>query len=137
MSDPGLTGLNHITLAVTDLPRALGFYRDLLGARLRARWSTGAYLEIGPLWLCLTLTDSVTAGSNYSHIAFSCAPRDFARLAARIRAQARIWQHNSSEGDSLYFLDPDGHRLELHDGTLDSRIAHYRSHPEKGVTLYD
>ncbi len=31
-----VTGVNHITLAVTDLPRAITFYTDLLGGRLRA-----------------------------------------------------------------------------------------------------
>ncbi|MCO1994833.1 hypothetical protein FA420_04920, partial [Pseudomonas aeruginosa] len=31
-----LTGLNHLTLAVADLPASIAFYRDLLGFRLEA-----------------------------------------------------------------------------------------------------
>jgi catechol 2,3-dioxygenase-like lactoylglutathione lyase family enzyme len=31
-----LTALNHLTLAVTDLPRSLDFYTQVLGCRLRA-----------------------------------------------------------------------------------------------------
>ncbi|WP_159065009.1 hypothetical protein [Thaumasiovibrio subtropicus] len=31
---------------------------------------------------------------------------------------------NRSEGQSLYLLDPDGHKLELHVGDLNSRLAH-------------
>ncbi len=49
-----LTGLNHLTLAVADLPASIAFYRDLLGFRLEARWDQGAYLELGSLWLCLS-----------------------------------------------------------------------------------
>jgi catechol 2,3-dioxygenase-like lactoylglutathione lyase family enzyme len=50
-----LTGLNHLTLAVRDLPRSIAFYRDLLHFHLDAKWDTGAYLHLGDLWLCLTL----------------------------------------------------------------------------------
>ena len=31
-----LTGLNHLTLAVRDLERSVGLYRQLLGFELRA-----------------------------------------------------------------------------------------------------
>ena len=130
-----VTGLNHITLAVTDLPRSMAFYRELLGATLRAEWSNGAYLELGSIWLCLTRAETVTPRTDYTHIAFSTG--DYTALAKRISAQAPLWQDNSSEGGSVYFLDPDGHRLELHDGDLESRLAHYRAHPDKGVILYD
>ena len=36
-----LTTLNHLTLAVTDLPRSLDFYTQVLGCRLHARWDGG------------------------------------------------------------------------------------------------
>ena len=36
-----LTALNHLTLAVTDLPRSLDFYTQVLGCRLHARWDGG------------------------------------------------------------------------------------------------
>ena len=41
-----LTGLNHLTLAVTDLNRSVVFYRDLLQLRLDATWDVGAYLSL-------------------------------------------------------------------------------------------
>ncbi len=33
-----------------------------------------------------------------------------------------LFKENTSPGDSLYFLDPDGHKLELHVGSWQNRI---------------
>lgn len=133
-----ITGVNHVTLAVSDLSRSVSFYTDVLGGRLRADWSGGAYLDLGGLWLCLTLSGKpIEPRDDYTHLALSCTTEGFAPLAARIRQAARLWQDNTSEGASLYFLDPDGHKLELHRGDLASRLDHYRTHPEKNVRLHD
>ncbi|GGL67297.1 VOC family protein [Wenxinia marina] len=129
-----ITGVNHVTLAVADLDRSLGFWQGVLGGRVRARWARGAYLELGTLWLCLAV-GPVSAREDYTHLALSCAPGHFDRLAERLRAAAPEWQENRSEGASVYVLDPDGHRVELHAGDLESRLAHYRAHPETGVTV--
>ncbi|MET0138047.1 MAG: VOC family protein [Sphingobium sp.] len=132
-----MTGLNHITLAVSDIDRSVGFYRDMLGGRLRAIWAEGAYLEIGPLWLCLSLDENVRseAHADYSHVAFSVSEVDYGRLSDRIAEQCILWKDNRSEGASTYFLDPDGHKLEIHVGTLASRLAHYLANPAKGVRV--
>jgi catechol 2,3-dioxygenase-like lactoylglutathione lyase family enzyme len=129
-----ITGVNHITLVVADLPRALAFYSDLLGMIPRAKGPHAAYLEAGSLWLCLELgTPSPSADDG--HIALSCAPADFEALCSRL-SDAPRWKINRSEGASLYLLDPDGHKLELHLGDLASRLAHYRTHaPESMTTL--
>ena len=119
-----IRGLNHITLAVRDLDVAQAFYVNALGARLARRWDTGAYLELGDIWLCLSLDASTAPATDYTHIALDVAEADFAAVAGRITSDgATIWKDNRSEGKSLYFLDPDGHRLELHVGTLASRLA--------------
>lgn len=135
---PAISGLNHITLAVTDLDRSMVFYRDMLGCVLRAQWPDGAYLEAGSLWLCLAREDErgQRPRPDYTHIAFSVSDEDDPVLAERLRASCTLWRQNRSEGDSTYFLDPDGHRLEVHVGSLDSRLAYYRAHPEKGVVVF-
>lgn len=61
-----LTGLNHLTLAVTDVDRSLDFYRDLLGFVPHARWQSGAYLSLGELWLCLSLDAARSPGKALS-----------------------------------------------------------------------
>lgn len=139
MREARITGLNHLTIAVTDLDRSVGFYRDLLGCGLRAIWEGGAYLEAGPLWLCLSVDDRARDARrpDYTHYAFGVDPDHFDLLAARIRAVAPLWKPNASEGASLYFLDPDNHRLELHVGSLASRLEHYRSRPDSPVTIID
>ncbi len=136
MNTAKVTGLNHLTFAVGDLDRSIAFYRDLLGCELRAIWETGAYLEAGSLWLCLSLDDEARREPHpdYTHAAFSVDAEAFETLSARVQAVAPVWKDNRSEGASLYFLDPDGHRLELHLGDLESRLRHYREHPELGVT---
>lgn len=134
-----VTGLNHITLCVADLGRSVAFYRDLLGCELRSQGVRSAYLEAGSLWLCLELSPdtSLPPHRDDSHIAFSVAAEDFAELSARIEAQGPLWKSNTSEGASIYFLDPDGHRLELHVGSLETRLAHYRANPELGVRVIE
>ncbi len=50
-----LSGLNHLTTAVSQLAPSVAFYQQLLGMMLHARWDSGAYLSCGDLWLCLSL----------------------------------------------------------------------------------
>ncbi|HEX7819398.1 MAG TPA: VOC family protein [Sphingobium sp.] len=136
---PGVSGLNHITLAVADVERSLIFYRDLLGCAVRAVWSDGAYLESGPLWLCLSRDDQARSSPHpdYTHLAFSVTEKDYRRLSERVVAECVIWKDNNSEGASTYFLDPDGHKLEIHLGSLTTRLSHYRENPSKGVRVFD
>ena len=55
--------------------------------------------------------------ANDSHLAFSVDAEGFASLSEAIRLSgARFWKENRSEGPSLYFEDPDGHKLEIHVG---------------------
>jgi catechol 2,3-dioxygenase-like lactoylglutathione lyase family enzyme len=132
-------GINHVTVAVRDLDRAFHFYVDLLGCRPRARWGRGAYLETGSLWLCLELDACAGAPQiDDSHLALSVDAAEFAAIAQAIRAAGTtLWKGNRSEGDSLYFLDPDGHKLEIHVGDLRTRLESCRERPYDGLKLFD
>jgi catechol 2,3-dioxygenase-like lactoylglutathione lyase family enzyme len=133
-----IRGVSHITLSVRDLDRALAFYRDVLDARPSARWEQGAYLVAGDLWLCLSVDPATRSAplDEYTHVALAVGPEDFGPMSERVVASgARIWQDNRSEGDSLYFLDPDGHKLELHVGDLQSRLAALCAEPSRGTVL--
>ena len=86
-----ISGLNHITLSVRDVDRSFGFYVETLGAKPLARWSKGAYLLAGDLWLCLSVDERTRSSPlpEYSHIAFSVSGPQFADAAARIRSLGR------------------------------------------------
>jgi len=132
-----LSGLNHLTLATTDLARSVSFYHDLLQLQLNATWDNGAYLSLPGLWLCLSLDPSRTPSAEYTHYAFTVSAEDFAPLVARLRqADVQEWRDNRSEGASFYFLDPDGHKLELHVGDLASRLQACRDNPYAGMKFY-
>lgn len=121
-----IRGLNHLTLAVRDVQRAVAFYRDVLGFDVARSWAEGAYLTAGALWLCLSYDPQTRGAPNpdYTHVALDVAADDFKTLTDRVIASgASVWKQNRSEGASLYFLDPDSHKLELHAGTLESRLA--------------
>ena len=128
-----LKGLNHITIAVSDLERSIGFYTRLLGMQAHVRWDKGAYLSLGDLWFCLSC-DQVSLAKDYSHLAFDIAEQDFPAFTTKLRlAGVKEWKQNKSEGQSLYFLDPDGHQLEVHCGDLQSRLDSLKRTPYSGL----
>ncbi|SFG82718.1 fosfomycin resistance glutathione transferase [Pseudomonas sp. NFACC45] len=134
-----LSGFNHLTLAVTELDPSVVFYSELLQLRLEARWDTGAYLSLAGLWLCLSVDPlrKKTPAADYTHYAFSIGAQDFPVLVARLKAaQVVSWRDNRSEGDSFYFLDPDGHKLEIHVGDLPSRLQACRQAPYAGMEFF-
>lgn len=128
-----LTGLNHITIAVSDLERSLDFYINALGFKGHVKWKQGAYLSLGDLWFCLSV-DKPDEKSDYSHIAFSISQQDFTDFSHKfIELDIAQWKENKSEGESLYLLDPDGHKLEIHSGDLYSRLESIKHQPYEGL----
>jgi len=128
-----ITGINHITLSVKDLNSSIEFYRDVLGMNLHVYWDSGAYLTAGDTWLCLSLGEPEPA-NDYTHVAFSVGERALSDLRAKRKETGlEEWKQNTSEGESLYLLDPNGHRLELHYGTLATRLAELEKSPYKGL----
>ena len=133
-------GINHVTLAVRDLERSFTFYTEVLGLRAAARWDRGAYLRAGNNWLALILDPNVRKGPlpEYTHLAFSVSDSSFEEMGERVaEAGAEIWQDNPTPGQSLYFLGPDGHKLEIHASDLSHRIEADRGNPPPGMVFLD
>lgn len=128
-----LTGINHITLSVKDIDRSLDFYINQLGFTGCVKWNSGAYLKLVDFWLCL-LQDIPSISNDCSHMAFTVSEENFMIVSKKIvQNKFSQWKVNTSEGQSLYFLDPDGHKLEIHVGTLESRLQSLKLQPYKGM----
>jgi len=65
-----IKGLNHITIAVSDIARSVDFYKRILGFEVHVVWEQGAYLTAGDLWYCLSV-DPPGEKTDYTHIAFT------------------------------------------------------------------
>jgi catechol 2,3-dioxygenase-like lactoylglutathione lyase family enzyme len=134
-----ITGLNHITFSVAGLDRSLRFYCELLGFSIRMRTPSSAYLEAGTFWLALVLDSNVRGGPppEYSHIALSIASSGLSGMVRKLKdAGVACWQE-SERGDSFYFLDPDGHKLELHSGDLHGRLRARAAAQDADTQIYE
>lgn len=100
--------------------------------QLLVQWDQGAYLLAGDLWFCLAKTNHKRKidKDDYTHYAFHVEPEQFASLVTTIKQSGTtIFKENNSPGNSLYFLDPDGHQLEIHTGNAFSRLKAKKSNP--------
>jgi len=134
-----ITGVNHITLSVKDVDQSFDFYTKVLGFKPVAKWAKGAYLLAGDIWICLFL-DHHTRKSKlpeFTHIAFTVSEQDFKIMSERIKKSgAEIWQENQTEGGSLYFVDPNEHKLEIHASDLDTRVKTLKDNPWEGLEVF-
>lgn len=134
-----ITGLNHLTLSTYDLNISFNFYQNTLGCKPLAKWKRGAYLLAGDLWLCLSLDSNCDRQVNteYTHYAFSISPEKLKYYRNNIQQlNLKLWKDNISEGDSLYILDPDNHKLELHVGNWQTRLAEVKNKPYEEMIIY-
>ena len=132
-------GVNHITLSIRDVQESFAFYVQVLGFRPVAKWPKGAYLLAGDTWIALVLDQHVrqSALPEYTHVAFTVSSEEFEELAERIeQTGADVWQENRSEWASLYFVDPNGHKLEIHASDLETRIKTAKEDPWEGLEFF-
>ncbi len=132
-----VTGINHITLAVSNVEASFDFYVSVVALKPKVKWDSGAYLSAGGFWFCISL-DHVSPAQDYTHVCFTVAAGEFESYRSRLQsAGVQTWKENSSEGDSFYFLDPDGHKLEVHVGSLESRLEALKLKPYKGLEWFN
>lgn len=120
------TTVGHIHLTVADLERSLGFYRDLLGFEVSARYGTSAvFLSAGGYhhhiglntWAGRGATPAPQGHTGMYHVAFLFPSRkELAKTLKRIvDANYQITgasDHGVSE--AIYLNDPDGNGVEIY-----------------------
>ena len=100
-----ITGLNHITLAVTDIEKSFRFYREVLQFKPLCKWSKGAYFLVGDLWFCLNVDVARVPQSDYTHYAFSVSKDDFSEMENRLLLSGvKMFQENKKRKRFNFFL---------------------------------
>ena len=135
-----IIGLNHLTLSTSNIEISFDFYQNILACKPLAKWKRGAYLLAGDLWLCLSLDSNTrrVVSEEYTHYAFSIESEKFEYYCQNIeQLKLRLWKGNTSEGDSLYILDPDNHKLELHVGNWQTRLEAIKQNPYEEMIFFN
>ena len=134
-----IQGVNHITLSVNDIEESFHFYVDILGCKPIQKNPISAYIVAGDIWIALDKSrhPNASPAADYSHIAFSVDPEIFAALKSRlITYGVQQWSDNQTEGKSYYFLDPNGHKLEIAISNLTNRIEDAKRNWGKQITWF-
>ena len=120
------TRIGHVHLKVSDLERALRFYRDVLGFELTQRYGRqAAFLSAGGYHHHIGLNTWESAGSTppppgttgLYHLAIVYPSRADLADALRRLLKAGIHLEGASDhgvSEALYLRDPDGNGVELY-----------------------
>jgi metallothiol transferase len=128
-----INSINHITYSVANISKSIEFYRDVLKAEILVESETSAYFNLAGVWLALNEEKNIPRNEiehSYTHIAFSISDNDFDDWYNWLKEnQVNILEgrdRDIRDKKSIYFTDLDGHKLELHTGSLEDRMSYYK-----------
>jgi catechol 2,3-dioxygenase-like lactoylglutathione lyase family enzyme len=117
-------GIDHVALSVRDVEASAQWYAELLGLerRYEGMWE-GVPVFIGKGTTALALfprrsnEESVAAsrgGAGMLHLAFRANRKNFLHAQGELRERGIPFGFQDHEiSHSIYFVDPDGHKLEI------------------------
>jgi len=128
-----IRSINHICYSVSNLNESIYFYKDILCGDLLLIGETTAYFDIGGLWVALNEEKDIPRNEiqySYTHTAFTIDESEYNSWYRWLKKNnVNILEgrtRNVRDKKSIYFIDPDGHKLELHTGTLENRMNYYK-----------
>jgi catechol 2,3-dioxygenase len=117
--------IGHVHLKVSDLDRAVAFYRDVLGFDLTASMPGAAFLSDGGYHHHIGLNTWQSAGGSppppgttgLFHLAILYPTREELAAALRTVLDAGVRLTGASDhgvSEAIYFNDPDGNGIEIY-----------------------
>lgn len=121
-------GIDHVVFLIDDMPKALAFYRDVVGCApgyafpalgMEQVWAGAALIVLWDVTHPGAKGAAPRGGSNVDHVCIACSPIDpdemYAHLDKHNVTVERDAFHGGArgEGRSYYIRDPFGNKLEL------------------------
>jgi catechol 2,3-dioxygenase-like lactoylglutathione lyase family enzyme len=108
--------LNHVTVFVPNVQKAVAFYQDLFGMLVLTRQDTGINLSTGVGFFGIYPAQGGATTGSINHLCFGLENFD-ADAMLKMLTDRGIKANIRMRGDTkeLYFTDPDGLRVQLQD----------------------
>lgn len=124
--EPVLSRIAHVILRVSDLPRSVAYYKDMLGLTMQASFPGFAFFAAGGVTLVLNENKAAAAaagrvpdGVPATEIVFETTDIHAAHAALKSRGVAFAREPRVVTSDATHdtlatdFCDPDGHVLSI------------------------
>ena len=129
-----ISGLDHVALSVADLERSRKFYEDVLGFKISPRENqkpgSEYFLDCGPSLIGLIQGDPngdkhelQDGGLGGNHFSFRIHTNGFDAAVESLKKYnvTITFQKKREKSWSVYFLDPDGNKLEMTSWPLEDK----------------
>jgi catechol 2,3-dioxygenase len=120
------TSIGHVHLKVTDLERAIAFYRDVIGLDITQRYGDqAAFLSAGGYhhhiglntWFSEGGSPAAARSPGLFHVAFLYPDRTALAQAFKMALDAGVEIEGAADhgvSEAIYFSDPDGNGIEIY-----------------------